>query len=245
MIKLQLIERPTELTDEVQQQLTVEYKKDHSKCVWKQPYIEKALLAMSHNKCAYSEQYINQESAYMEIDHFKCKSLYEDCVVEWGNLLPSCQKCNRTKWNHDVVSEPIVNPLIDTPKEFLYVKAFKYYPRDKKGETTIDVLAINDRIHLTNPRAELGFKIAENIGNLFESLKSASTPRKQNNTLSKIKSALEECGPTFEYSAVISTYILYEDETFSELETYLRANNLWDSDFDTIKHTLEEIAMPK
>ncbi len=245
MIKLQLIERPTELTDEVQQQLTEEYKNDHSKCVWKQPYIEKALLAMSHNKCAYSEQYINQESAYMEIDHFKCKDLYEDCVVEWGNLLPSCQKCNRTKWNHDVVSEPIVNPLIDTPKEFLYVKAFKYYPRDKKGETTIDVLGINDRIHLTNPRAELGFKIADNIGNLFELLKSASTPRKQNNTLSKIKSALEECGPTFEYSAVISTYILYEDETFSELEQYLRDNNLWDSDFDTIKQTLSEIAMPQ
>jgi len=245
MIKLQLIEKPEELTDEVQQQLTSEFKADHRKCVWKKPYIEKALLKMSHNKCAYSEQYINRESAYMEIDHFKCKDLYEDCVVEWGNLLPSCKKCNTTKDNHDVVSEPIVNPLIDTPKEFLYVKAFKYYPRDKKGETTIDVLAINDRIHLTNPRAELGFKIAENIGNLFELLKSASTPRKQNNTLSKIKSALEECGPTFEYSAVISTYILYEDETFSELEQYLRDNNLWDSDFDTIKQTLSEIAMPQ
>jgi len=245
MIKLQLIERPTELTDEVQQQLTEEYKNDHSKCVWKQPYIEKALLAMSHNKCAYSEQYINQESAYMEIDHFKCKDLYEDCVVEWGNLLPSCQKCNRTKLNHDVVSEPIVNPLIDTPKEFLYVKAFKYYPRNNKGETTIDVLAINDRIHFTNPRAELGFKIAENISNLFEILKSASTQTKQKNALSKIKSALEECGPKYEYSAVISTYILYEDETYQNLEKYLKDNNLWDSDFEYIKQSLAEIAMPK
>jgi hypothetical protein len=245
MIKLQLIEKPEELTDEVQQQLTSEFKTDHSKCVWKKPYIEQALLKMSHNKCAYSEQYINRESTYMEIDHYKCKDLYEDCAVEWGNLLPSCKKCNTTKGTHDVVSEPIVNPLIDIPKEFLYVKAFKYYPRDKKGETTIDVLAINDRIQFTDPRADMGFMISENMENLFDLLKSVTTERKKKNCISKIKSALESCGPKYEYSAVISTYILYEDETFGKMESYLKENKLWDSEFEELKCTLIDIAMPK
>jgi hypothetical protein len=61
----------------------------------------------------------------------------------------------------------------------------------------------------------------------------------------KIKSKLESCCPEYEYSAVISTYILYEDNTFKELENYLKANNLWDSEFETIKNTLTEIAMPE
>ncbi|MBQ3656691.1 MAG: HNH endonuclease [Bacteroidales bacterium] len=244
MIKLQLIAKPAELTDEVKQQLTEKFKQDGSP-VWKKPYIERALLEMTNSKCAYSEQLLNTKSSYMEIDHFKHKDKYKDLVVEWGNLLPSCKKCNTTKGNHDVVAEPIVNPLTDNPKDFLYVKAFKYYPKNQKGEITRDVLALNDREHFINPRSEMGFTVAENLENLFDLLKSTSTERQKRNCISKIKSVLESCRPKYEYSAVISTYILYEDETFKELETYLRDNNLWDSEFEEIKAILTEIAMPE
>ena len=244
MIKLQLIECPAELTDDEKQRLTEQFKKDGSP-VWKKTYIEEALLKMTNGKCAYSEQYVNTRSSYMEIDHFKCKDIYKDSVVEWGNLLPSCKKCNSTKGNHNVVKNPIVNPLIDNPKDFLYVQAFKYYPRNEKGATTRDVLAINDRIHLTNPRSEMGYRIAENLSNLFELLKLVTSNIKKRNIISKIKSALEECGPAYEYSAVISTFILYEDDTFKELEQYLKDNNLWDNEFEDIKDILVNIAMPK
>ncbi|MBP5683046.1 MAG: HNH endonuclease [Bacteroidales bacterium] len=244
MIKINLIDPPYELTDEVKKQLTEKFKQDDSP-VWKKPYIEKALLEMTNGKCAYSEQLLNTKSSYMEIDHFKPKSKYKDSVVEWGNLLPSCKKCNTTKGEHDVVAEPIVNPLTDNPKDYLYVKSFKYYPRNEKGKITKEVLAINDREHFITPRSNMGFMVADDLENLFELLKTASSERKQRNNISKIKSLLESCGPKYEYSAVISTYILYEDETYKDLEQYLRANNLWDNEFETIKQTLSEIAMPK
>ena len=55
---------------------------------------------------------------------------------------------------------------------------------------------------------------------------------------------MEECGPEYEYSAVISTYLLYEWAIFPEMESYLRESGLWDDEFDKIKAALEEIAMP-
>jgi uncharacterized protein (TIGR02646 family) len=245
MIKLSLAEKPTELTKALEAQLVNEYKSDKSKEVWRRPYIEKALLEMTHNKCAYSEQKLNQESAYMEIDHFRCKEKYVNEVVSWGNLLPSCKKCNTSKGDHDVVAEPIVNPLVDEPKDFMFVKAFRYYKRDEKGQTTIDVLSINDRTHFVSPSANIGFAIADKIETLFEKLKVDNTERKRRSTLSKLKSALEECGPENEYSAVISTFILYECETYNDLECYLVANHLWDAEFEAIKKQLSAIAMPK
>lgn len=91
----------------------------------------------------------------------------------------------------------------------------------------------------------MGYRIAENLSNLFELLKLVTSNIKKRNIISKIKSALEECGPAYEYSAVISTFILYEDDTFKELEQYLKDNNLWDNEFEDIKDILVNIAMPK
>ena len=246
MIKLSLIAKPTELTDEVEAQLTEEFKRS-GKEVWKKPYIADALLQMTHNKCAYSEQLLNQESAYMEIDHFRCKDQYPDEVVHWGNLLPSCKKCNTTKGSHDVGMEPIVNPLVDNPKDFLYIEAFRYYSRNHnaKGQSTIGVLALNDRLHFTEPRSRIGFHVVDDIETLFEKLKSDDTDRKRRNTISKIKSTLEGCGPEYEYSAVISTYILYECDTYKEMESYLVEHRLWDDEFQAIKDKMLSVAMPK
>lgn len=244
MIKLQLIQKPAELTDEVERKLVREFKANGTD-VWKKTYIEKALLEMTHNKCAYSEQYVNQESSYMEIDHFKYKNTYKDEVVRWGNLLPSCKKCNTTKHDHDVVLEPIVNPLVDKPKDYMYVRAFRYYKRDEKGRRTIETLALNDKLHFVRPRAQMGFDIADHIESLYEKLKEDDTDRKRRNTISKIKSTMESCGPEYEYSAVVSTYILYEFDTYGELEQYLKSNGWWDDEFEEIKVKLEGIAMPK
>lgn len=244
MIKLTLIQKPLELTEELEQQLVSEFKAKGTS-VWKKTYIENALLKMSHGKCAYSEQYVNQKSSYMEIDHFKYKNTYKDEVVRWGNLLPSCKKCNDTKHDHDVMKEPIVNPLVDEPKDYMYVKAFRFYKRDEKGKMTIETLALNDRLHFVDPRSRMGFDIADHLDTLFDKLKNDGTPRKRRNTLSKIKSTLESCGPEYEYSAVVSTYILYEFDTYNEMEQYLRNEGLWDSELDKIKLKLQSIAMPQ
>ena len=251
MIKLTLPNRPAELTDEIQQQLTERFRSNCKDDVWNDNRIKnairKALRNMTHNKCAYSEKILGK----MEIDHFKCKSKYQEDVVAWGNLLPSCSECNNAKRNHDVVAEPIINPLIDNPKDYLYVQAFRFYPRkgndeiENIGRTTIDVLDINNKVYFESRRSNIGFGIAASIEKSFEILKSSTSNVKRNKAISDIKSDLVSCGPKYEYSAVLSTFVLYEYGTYEELEQYLRANNLWDSDFDTIKHTLEEIAMPK
>lgn len=247
MIKLDLPPCPIELTPDIQHQLTDTYKSTE-KAVWKKGYIENALLAMTNNKCAYSEQLLNQESAYMEIDHFKCKKIYPDDVVTWGNLLPSCKKCNSTKGEHDVIVIPIVNPLVEQPRDFLYVKCFRYYHRNTKGKATIDVLALNDNEHFANPRARIALQIADDIETRFDDLvlahqmKNAMQVRK---SIGKIKSLLTECTPRYPYSAIISTYILYEFDTYDQLETFLKNNNYWDQELENLKNDLLSIALKK
>ena len=245
MIKLTLPEKPAELTEAEVARLTAEFKNDSSKTVWKQDYIETALMKMSNGKCAYSEQRIGEESAYMEIEHFKHKNLYKDDVVKWGNLLPSCKKCNTVKGEWDVVSDPIVNPLVDTPKDHLFIRGFRFYERDTKGHNTILAVALNDREHFVNPRSKIALRIVDEIEAAFSHLQELTQKRARHLQTQKIKSLMEECGPEYEYSAVVSTYLLYEWYYYPEMERYLRDAGLWDTEFDGIVGRLREIAMPQ
>lgn len=244
MIKLTLPKKPEELTEVEEKRLTDEFKKDASKSVWKQDYIEKALLEMTNGKCAYSEQKLNSRSSYMEIEHFRHKNLYKDDVVKWGNLLPACKKCNTAKGEWDVEEKPIVNPLVDTPKNHLFVRGFRFYKRDDKGENTIKAVALNDRKHFVNPRGEMAIRIVDEIEETYKHLKTLVSGYHRRIQAERIKSLMEECGPENEFSAVISTHLLYEWPIFPEMESYLRKSSLWDAEFDRIKAMLEEIAMP-
>ena len=243
MIKLTLPEKPVELTEEKERELIETYKAT-GKAVWKQSYISRPLLAMSNDKCAYSEQKVNSQSAYLEIEHFRHKSQYPDLVVSWGNLLPSCKKCNDTKGTWDVLAEPIVNPLEDQPAEHLYVRAFRFYKKDNKGQNTIDAVALNDRKHFVEPRASIGFGIADMIETYYVAIQGADTDRKKKFWINKIKDTLNECGPSNVYSAVVSTYILYEFETYRLLKGFLVSKGLWDDELEEIEACLKSIALP-
>jgi hypothetical protein len=245
MIKLNLPEKPEELTDEVERQLMAEYKAD-KKPVWRKNYIIDSLLKMSNNKCAFSEQELNSQSAYMEVEHFKPKSLYEDEVVRWGNLLPVCKKCNDTKGDWDVNQRPIVNPLIDYPCNHLFVRSFRFYKKDEKGQNTIDAVALNDRNHFVTVRSEIGFRIADDLEECFENLKNAlNNPIKERKTLNRIKNRLKDCGSKKPYSAVLSTYILYEVPVYREMEQFLKEVYLWDDEFQEIKEDLLFCTLPE
>lgn len=243
MIKLDLPAKPDKLTKESEDKLIFEYQ-ETKKEVWRQKYIADALLKMSHNKCAFSEQALNTESAYMEVEHFKCKDKYEREVVKWGNLLPICKKCNATKGALDVCETPIVNPLADYPKDYLYVKAFRFYKKDQKGENTIKAVALNDREHFVTPRYEIGIKIAELLETYQEILTTTENYLKKRHTINGIKNTLRDCGPTHIYSAVLSTYVLYEVPAYNEIEKYLKKNELWDTEFEEIKNSLLFCALP-
>lgn len=240
MIRLTLPEKPSQLAlDEAA--LTAEFKATN-KAVWKKRYIIDALIEMSGNKCAYSEQELGSESRYLEVEHFRHKNRYPDDVVKWGNLLPSCKKCNTTKGDWDVEKMPIVNPLTDTPGDHLTVKAFRYYAKTEKGQNTIDATGINDRKQFVEPRSAIAFKTAELLELLLEKFNTSSKGRK-NQAAQRIKSLLEECGPKSPYSAVIATYLLYELPTYQHMKSTLQAAGCWDEAFIAIDNQLTEIAM--
>lgn len=243
MIRLKLPEKPVELTEEKESEL-VEKFKSTKEAVWKRKFITEPLLEMSHYKCAYSEQKLNSESAYMQVEHFRHKDQYPDWVVRWGNLLPACQKCNVSKGTLDVVTNPIVNPLEDTPSDHMYVKAFRFYKKDEKGCNTIVAVALNDREHFVQPRATIGFRMADSIEDLYELVQNANTARKRTNVVNKLKNLLYECGPAHAYSAVLSTYLLYELETYRSLKSYLKKLDLWDDELKDIESLLSSLAMP-
>lgn len=243
MIKLQLPAKPEELTAETEEALIAEYKAT-KKEVWRQKYIVTALLEMTHNKCAFSEQALNTESAYLEIEHFKCKDKYEDEVVKWGNLLPICKKCNATKKDLDICETPIVNPLTDEPKDYLYVKSFRFYKKNSIGQNTIEAVALNNREHFVNPRFEIGIRIAETLEANYEILTATSSLIRRNHAIDRIKTALKDCGPEHVYSAVLSTYIIYETPVYKDIKTCLQKDGLWDAELEKIEKTLLACALP-
>ena len=239
MIKISLIEKPAELTAEKEAELVNIYK-ETGKSVWREPYIVDALLNMTNNKCAYSELKLNERSSYMEIDHFRCKKYYPDDVAKWGNLLPSCKKCNVTKGELDVEKIPIVNPLCDNPKDYLYIKWLRYYAinHNLKGENTITKLGLNDESHFINPKWNL-------IEDIEDKLKLILQKPKSDLSMRILKKVLKKCCPEYVFSATLSTYILYESKTYPQIEKYLKTNSLWDEELESLKTILIEIAMPK
>ena len=78
MVKVERIEKPEELTEDVQRQLTEEFKNDKKKSVWNKKYIRDRLLIECNNKCVYCECFIGDGYKEMHVDHFHYKDKYED-----------------------------------------------------------------------------------------------------------------------------------------------------------------------
>ena len=50
--------------------------------------------------------------------------------------------------------------------------------------------------------------------------------------------------PKTVFSATFATYILYDSKTYKQIETYLKANGLWDNELENLKTALIKVAMP-
>ncbi len=246
MIKLELPPKPVSFTDEIVKELTEKYKSDGSS-VWNAQFIRDAVLAISNNKCCYSESKLNEEGKYMEIDHFHAKKYFPDKVVEWGNLLPANKKCNTTKGEHDVTNEPIVNPCHDDPKAHLYILNYRFYHRTPMGKTTIEVVALNDRQHFVNKRAEIGFKVVEILEDIYNYIQDPlllqSQPKKRH-AVRRFKELLQEATRENEYSATISTVILTEGY-YAPIEKFFAENAMWDIELSDLKSELQFCSLIK
>lgn len=233
MIKLFLSDKPQELTQEIERNLIEDYKNNpKNDPVWSRFWIKEAVFGLSNGKCAYSEVKLKEEGKDMQIDHFYPKSLYPDKVIEWGNLLPSLNHCNRSKGKTDPNSKPLVNPLVDDPKEFFSFKNGYLLSKNSKGRNTIEALKLNDHLQLNVPRAQLLMEINNNLNDISYSLDKVI-----NYFVKRLKEIMDKGNRRNAYSAAVSTFIL-SNENYLKYKEELVNHNLWDEDFINMESEL-------
>lgn len=229
--------------------LTKEFIADKSKTVWRKPYIVQPLKTMSHCKCCYCEISLIEQSREMHVEHFHYKDKYMEEVVMWDNLLPSCRQCNSNKGTTDTYSEPMLNPTIDNPKEYLYLNMFMIKSKDNrvnsKGKNTVDILELNNRERLVNPRIKISCEIDEKLNSINEigsEYKNGQniTTRTRNKIVNGIKGILRLAQPSQEFSAFMSTIILNSDD-YIEITNVLKSLGLWDDELQELHSKCENI----
>ncbi len=246
MIKLDRTPKPVELTPELQKNLTDEFKLT-GKSVWNLDFIKSGLLGFSNDKCCYCEANINEESKYMEVEHFHHKNKYKDEVLEWKNLLPACKKCNGKKNDHDTKMEPIVNPSVINPKLHLLYWRYRIKGRDDFGKLTVSVLDLNNQDRLVKKRFEIGDAIQNKLEQLNEMAEDyingiQTSTRRRNRIVNGIKDLMREGLPTSIYSATSATVILTDTE-FHELKAKLTMLVFWDAELIELENDLSNVAL--
>lgn len=228
MIKIERVPAPAELTPEVVAQKTAIFKADHNQVVWREAYIIQRLLEMSHSKCCYCECRVDEESNYVEVEHFHHKDKYEDEVALWENLLPSCKKCNVHKSYWDTVTEPIIDPTKEEPKEHLAFYSFQLRGKTDMGELTVDVLNLNDAKHCLS-RFKLCSQLTQTISALYDkasSMTEQTTSRSKTLLRNSVIQVLQLCQADEPYTAVKATTVL-NDRKYSHIVNILKAFDLW------------------
>ncbi len=245
MIRLSPVPSPAELTDKKVRELTTAFGADATKSVWNQHYIKKALLEMSSGKCCYCECKVDEESTYMEVEHFSPKKKYKEKVVEWVNLLPSCKRCNINKGEHDPIAEPIVHPVQDEPKDHLELRAYRFYGKTSPGKTLVEVVKLNERDRLQLKRYQIGAKTKEELDELEDWVRLLlgryQPPNLSRKIQSKLRGIMELGLPSQEYAATVATEILLED-SYHFAKHELEKLELWDEEFQELESALTKIA---
>jgi uncharacterized protein (TIGR02646 family) len=246
MIKLERTSCPVELTEQLKNELTQKFK-DNKEVVWNKKFIKDTLFEMSDGKCCFCETNLGEEGKFMNVEHFHHKDKYQDEVVEWNNLLPSCGRCNINKGVHDTVVEPILNPTIDCPREHFVMKNYrlKSKPNSKLGKATIEVLYLNDTEGLVIPRFEIGNQVhikIEDILNLAIEYTDGTNrnTRRRNRIVNGIKDVLREALPQSQYSATVATVIL-SDSDYNGLKRILIDEELWDEELISMENSATNI----
>ena len=246
MIKIKDLPAPAELTDELIKHLTAEFKATNNP-VWKKVYISKQLLAMSEGKCCFSECKLVEEGKYLEVEHFYPKSIYPDEVLKWENLLPISSAVNKAKLDHDTKIESIINPRFDDPKKHLAFRAYRFKGKDEIGNKTVEVLNLNDTNLWVKKRFEIGNDAVERLEDISKDLEEYDgsinkTTYKKNQIIRKLRNLLHEGTPKAEYSAVVASYLLHDND-YNIIKNLLIKNDLWDDEFKELEQQLKFCAL--
>jgi uncharacterized protein (TIGR02646 family) len=238
--------KPVQLTALLQKDLTDEFILT-GKSVWNLSFIKDALLLSSHEKCCYCEANINEESKYMEVEHFHHKDTYKNEVVEWDNLLPSCKKCNGTKGAHDTVLEPIIDPSKVNPKDHLFYWRYRIKGKDDLGKMTVSVLDLNNQDRLVKKRFEIGNAIQDKLEELNELLVEYASglhthTKRKNRIIRGLKELMKQGLPQSIYASTSATIII-TDEEYKRIKNGLRLLSLWDSELNDLEAELIKVML--
>ncbi len=241
MIKLEAVPPPSQLTPQLVEELTAKFKQDGS-AVWNKEFIKNRLLEMSNGKCAYSEIRLQEESKYMEVEHFLPKSIHPDKVVEWDNLLPVSKFCNSKKGDK---THPIVHPIRDEPNEHLYMIDAMIFGKTQKGKNAVILLGLNDSEQLLKPRSEIRQAVQVELNKQYNQVdyftKNPDVTRFLEITNS-FENLLKQGTRKEAYSATVATTIL-NDPHFLAIKNVFQANNLWTSEMDVLEKELKFCAL--
>jgi uncharacterized protein (TIGR02646 family) len=196
---------------------------------YKDKEIKEPLFESSHQKCAYCERNATEGGGYMEVEHYKPKSLYPEYIFEWVNLLPACRQCNGIKGTHDTGAEPIINPYDTDPEEAFIYKRIQIKAKDgdyfEMAARTIEVCRLNDESLLTSrakimPRLERSCMALEKA---IDNYKAATAEKEKQECLRNIKEALSTVEITQENT---ETYAGFCRFFFKNDDAYNKAKEL-------------------
>ena len=245
MIKLSRGACPSELTDDVRDELTKLYAANKNRDVWNSPKIKeplkRALLDMSHSKCSYCECTLNIESKDVTIDHFIPKSINAGKVVEWENLFPTCLRCNRKKNDSE---EVLINPCKEEPRKFLALcreNPFRLKGMDAEGvgKKTIKEIGLNDPIRVMGPRMEQWEDIHQRMEDICEDINDEGYKDKYRN---RLKVLMEKCTEDNAYSAIKASNML-EDSYYKAMKDIIVKNGKWTDGMSELEEEMKKVAL--
>lgn len=247
MIKLERTQKPDQLDDQMARDLTQTFIRDGTS-VWNVDFIKKPLLESSYGKCAYCEARIDEESKYMEVEHFKDKKDFPDDVVAWDNLLPACKKCNGNKSSYNIDTHGlIINPYDVDPRNHIYISNYRMRWRDDTGRRTVEVVYLNDTERLVKVRFEIGEMVSaslEMIRELLEDYNNGNNSvRRRNRIINGVKNLLLEAQPNAQFSSVSAT-ILLSDPNYIWIKDCLVELDLW-ADLDDLEGTASLLTLSR
>lgn len=106
--------------------------------------IKEQIKKETFNKCAYCESKF-PHICYGDVEHILPKSKFIQNVYDWNNLTLVCQLCNNEKRDFYDNINPLLNPYVDNPEDFLCVLGPMLFHKNDtiRGRVTITQIDLN------------------------------------------------------------------------------------------------------
>ena len=136
----------------------------------------------------------------------------------------------------------MVNPLVDNPKDYFYIKNGRLNVKDNhctKAINTLTYCDLNNMDQLRKKRREIEKYLEKRLKEIYDTF-----PYDNERWKNELLILMQECGRTAAYSATKSTFILANLD-YQQFKQQLIAVNLWDNRYIEAEKELEFCALPE